>query len=54
MFDNKYEAAFKKLRYKLIHTPILAHFLYKLEIKIETNASNKVIAGAFFQKHGEE
>ena len=48
------QEAFKDLKQAFTTAPVLAHYDLKLETWVETNASNFVVTGVFFQKHGEE
>lgn len=52
-FDEKCKEAFNKLKELLVNAPILEHYDAGLETKIETDASDGVVAGLLSQKHGE-
>ena len=47
------QQAFDKLKYLLTHAPILRHYRPELETRLETDASDGVVAGVLSQKHGE-
>jgi hypothetical protein len=42
---------FLKFKSIFISVPILQHYSENLETRIETNASNSVVAGVLFQKY---
>ena len=47
------QRAFDGLRYNLTNTPLLQHYRPNLPTKLETDASDGVIAGVLSQRHGE-
>ena len=48
------QKAFEDLKRAFTTAPVLAHYDSKLETWVETDASNFVVAGVLFQKHGKE
>jgi transposase InsO family protein len=46
--------AFQRLKAMLTSAPILQHYSEKLETRIETDASDGVVAGVLSQKHGDQ
>ena len=46
-FDTEYLNAFKELKKRLVQAPVLAHYNPERLSRIETDASNGVIAGVF-------
>jgi transposase InsO family protein len=42
--------AFDTLKYRLLHAPVLAHFQYDRETRLETDSSDGVVAGVLNQK----
>jgi hypothetical protein len=54
-FNWTYECqqAFEELKNRLLNAPILAHFCYRKPIRIETDASARVIAGVLSQQQGD-
>ena len=50
----EYAEAFTLLKRALIVTPLLYYFKYEWEIKVETDASDSVLAGVLLQKQGDD
>jgi hypothetical protein len=48
------QAAFKKLKERLINAPVLRHYSPERETRIETDASDGVVAGVMSQRSGDE
>jgi hypothetical protein len=48
------QEAFEILKDKLIHAPVLAHFHYDLETRVETDSSDTVVGGVLSQKQPDE
>lgn len=48
------EAAFQALKQHLSHAPILRHFEHGRPTRVETDASDGVLAGVLLQKHGDD
>lgn len=53
MWTDECQKAFEELKKRLTDAPILRHYHPDLEMKLETDASDGVVAGVFFQKHGD-
>jgi len=51
VFDDSYIKAFKQLKNQLISSPILHHYDLDLELMLETDASDGVVAGILSQLH---
>jgi hypothetical protein len=52
-FDKSCWDAFEELKAKIIEAPILRHYDWKLLTKIETDASDGIIAGVLSQQHAD-
>jgi hypothetical protein len=50
IFDTRCEQAFKELKRRLVSAPLLCHFDYSLPTRLETDASDGVVAGVLSQK----
>ena len=48
-FNAEYLNAFEELKKRLVQAPILAYYNLERLLRVETNASNKVIASMFLQ-----
>ena len=53
-WDDRCEEALNILKYRLSHAPILRHYQPDLETRVETDASDGVVAGVLSQRHEEE
>jgi len=51
VFDQNCQDAFEELKWRLINSPILRHYDPNLESRIETDASDGVVAGVLSQLH---
>jgi len=51
IFNNNYIEAFKEIKDRLISSLILYYYNLDLKLMLETNASNRVIAGILLQLH---
>ena len=51
VFDDQCLRAFKELKSRLVSSPLLAHFAPELPSRLETDASEGVIAGVLSQQH---
>jgi predicted aspartyl protease len=51
VFDKACQRAFEELKRRLVSAPILCHYDYTLETRLETDASDGVIAGILSQFH---
>jgi len=49
IFNNNYTKAFKELKDQLTSSLILRHYDLDLKLILETDASNKVVAGVLLQ-----
>ena len=49
VFDNNYTEAFKELKDRLTFSLILRHYNPDLKLILETDASNRVVAGVLLQ-----
>jgi len=52
-WTDKCQKAFEELKKRLTDAPILRHYHPDLETKLETDASDGVVAGVLSQKHGD-
>jgi hypothetical protein len=50
IFDQECQEAFQKLKYYLTLLPILGYYNPEAELILETDISDKVVAGIFSQK----
>ena len=50
MFDTPCKQAFKELKRRLVAAPLLCYFNYALLTRLETDASDSVVAGVLSQK----
>jgi hypothetical protein len=53
VFDKACQRAFDELKRRLVSAPILCHYDYTLETRLETDASNKVITRVLSQLHSD-
>jgi hypothetical protein len=53
VFDEQAVAAFKNLKDAFLGAPVLAHYDPDLELWVETDASNYVVAGVLSQMHAD-
>lgn len=53
-FDNRCIQAFKELKNRLVSAPVLAHYSPELPSRLETDASDGVIASVLLQKHQDD
>jgi len=51
VFNNSYIKAFEEVKDRLISSLILRHYNLDLKLMLETNASNRIIAGILLQLH---
>jgi len=51
VFNNNYIEAFKELKDQLTSSLILRHYDPDLKLILETDASNRVVAGVLLQLH---
>jgi hypothetical protein len=51
VFNKACQRAFEELKQRLVSAPILCHYDYTLETRLETDASDGVIAGVLSQLH---
>jgi len=49
VFDDNYTEAFKELKDRLTSSLILCHYNLDLELILETDASNRIVAGVLLQ-----
>jgi transposase InsO family protein len=54
IFDNDCQNAFQELKERLVTAPILRHFQENLDTRLETDASDSVVAAVLSQKHPDE
>ena len=53
IFDTRCEQAFKELKRRLVSAPLLCHFDSSLPIRLETDASDGVVAGVLSQEQSD-
>ena len=51
MWDDKCQEAFEELKWWLMNIPVLHHYQPELETWLETDASDRVVAGVLTQQY---
>ena len=54
VWNDKCQEAFEELKRRLTNAPVLYHYQPELETRLETDASDGVVAGVLTQRHGKD
>ena len=53
IWDDKCQQAFEELKHRLANAPVLYHYQPDLETRLETDASDGIVAGVLSQRHND-